>query len=109
MHQNPTMANWHMVINILEYLNYSKHYKIKYKVQGNIIAEAGADFSGDPKDRKSTSGYIILMNNDPICWQSKKQTVVVTSTSEAKYIATTECTKKVLWTRNILYELFNIK
>jgi len=41
------------------------------------------------------------MNNDPICWQSKKQTVIAT------YAA--ECTKKVLWIRNILYKLFNIK
>ena len=49
------------------------------------------------------------MNNDPICWQSKKQTVVATSTAEAEYIATAECTKKVLWIRNILYEIFNIK
>jgi len=49
------------------------------------------------------------MNNDPICWQSKKQTVVATSTAEAEYIATSECIIKVLWIRNILHELFNIK
>ena len=49
------------------------------------------------------------MDNDPICWQSKKQTVVATSTAEAEYIATSECTKKVLWLRNVIYELFKIK
>jgi len=107
--ENPTIADWKMVINILKYLNYTKYYKIKYKGQGEIIAYTDADYAGDPKDRKSTSGYIILMNNDPICWQSKKQTVVATSTAEAEYIATAECTKKALWIRNILYEIFNIK
>jgi len=49
------------------------------------------------------------MNNDLICWQSKKQTVIATSTVEAEYIATAKCTKKALWIRNILYEIFNIK
>ena len=39
----------------------------------------------------------------------RNKTVVATSTAEAEYIATAECTKKVLWIRNILYELFNIK
>jgi len=107
--ENPTMADWKMVINILKYLNYTKHYKIKYKGQGEIIAYTDADFAGDPKDRKSTSRYIILMDNDPICWQSKKQTIVATSTAETEYITTAECTKRALWIRNILYEIFNIK
>jgi len=39
----------------------------------------------------------------------KKQSTVVTSTSETEYIAIGECTKKALWIRNILIELFNIK
>jgi len=106
--ENPTIADWKMVINILKYLNYTKHYKITYKGQGEIRAYTDSDFAGDPRDRKSTSGYIILMDKDPISWQSKKQTVVATSTAEAEYIATSECTKKVLWFRNILNELFNI-
>jgi len=49
------------------------------------------------------------MNKDPIRCQSKKQSAVATSTAEAEYIATGECIKKVLWIRNILIELFNIK
>ena len=107
--ENPSIGDWKKVINIMKYLNYTKNYKITYKGQGEIIAYTDSDFAGDPKDRKSTSGYIIMMNNDPICWQSKKQTVVATSTAEAEYIATSECTKKVLWLRNIIYELFKIK
>jgi len=102
--ENPTMADWKKVMNILKYLNYTKNYKITYKGQGEIVAYTDSDFAGDPKDRKSTSGFIILMNKDPICWQSKKQTVVATSTAEAEYIA-----KRVLWIRNILCELFKIK
>jgi len=107
--ENPTYGDWKKVINIMKYLNYTKNFKITYKGKGEILAYTDSDFGGDPKDRKSTSGHIILMDKDPICWQSKKQSVVTTSTAEAEYIATSECTKKVLWIRNILTELFNIK
>jgi len=107
--ENPTMNDWKKVINILKYLNYTKNYKIEYKGKGEILAYTDSDLAGDPVDRKSTSGCIILMNKDPICWQSKKQSVVATSTAEAEYIATGECIKKALWIRNILIELFNIK
>jgi len=106
--ENPTLSDWKKVVNIMKYLNYTKNYKITYKGQGEIVAYTDSDFAGDPIDRKSTSGYMISMNKDPICWQSKKQTVVATSTAEAEYIATSECTKKVLWIRNILKELFNL-
>ena len=106
--ENPTMEDWKKVMIIMKYLNYTKDYKITYKGKGEIVAYTDSDFAGDPKDRKSTSGFIILMNNDPICWQSKEQTVVATSTAEAEYIATAECTKKVLWLRNLLQELFKI-
>jgi len=34
------------------------------------------------------------MGNSPICWRSKKQSIVATSTTEAEYIATSECVKK---------------
>ena len=34
------------------------------------------------------------MEKDPICWQSKKQSVVATSTAEAEYIAMSEYMKK---------------
>ena len=37
------------------------------------------------------------LGSDPICWSSKKQSTVATSTMEAEYIGTTECTKNVLW------------
>jgi len=37
---------------------------------------------------------------------SKKQSIVATSTAEAEYISTSICIKKILWIKNILYELF---
>jgi len=104
--EEPTISDWKKVMNILKYLNGTKEYKLKYDGKGEIIAYSDADFAGDIKDRKSTSGYIILMGNSPISWSSKKQTIVATSTAEAEYISTSECIKKILWYKNILNEIF---
>jgi len=67
---------------------------------GSVIFRLG--YARDSYDRKSTSGYIILMGNSVICWSSKKQSIVATSTTEAEYINISECIKKVLWIRNIV-------
>lgn len=55
-------------MNVLKYLNYTKNYRITYKGQGEIVTYCNSDFNGDPKDKKSTSAYIILMGKDPIYW-----------------------------------------
>jgi len=107
--ENPTVTDWNKVINILKYLNSHKNYKITYDGQGDIIAYTDSDFAGDIKDRKSTSGNIILMGKNPICWNSKKQTIVATSTAEAEYVSASLCIKKLLWIKNILFELFHFK
>ena len=69
--EEPTVSNWKKVIHILQYLNTTKNYKIKYDGKGEILGYTDADFAGDIKDRKSTSGHIILFGNSPICWYSK--------------------------------------
>jgi len=104
--ENPTVSDWHKVIAILQYLKDTKNYKIKYDGTGNIVGYTDSDFAGDVTDRKSTSGNIILMGNNPISWTSKKQSVVATSTAEAEYISASVCIKKLLRIKNILYELF---
>lgn len=102
----PTFSDWKKILNILKYLNSTKNFKITYEGTGKFTACTDSDLAGDSKDKKSTSGNIILLGKNPICWSSKKQPTVATSTMEAEYIGTSECVKKVLWLRNILYELF---
>ena len=46
-----------------------------------------ADWAGDVNDRKSTSGYLFMMNGGAVTWKSKKQSCVALSTAEAEYVA----------------------
>ena len=39
-----------------------------------------ADHEGESLNRRSSTGFIVILNNAPIYWHSKKQTTVETST-----------------------------
>jgi len=103
--ENPTISDWKAVVNIFRYLKMTINYKIKYDREGDIVGYTDSDYGG-AEDYKSTSGGIILMRNSPICWLSKKQTCVATSTAEAEYVSTSINSKRILWIRNMMYEIF---
>lgn len=64
-----------------------------------------ADWAGDVKDRKSTSGVLMTINGTATVWQCKKQSCVSLSSSEAEFIALAEAAKDVKWLRNLFCEL----
>ncbi|GJT48155.1 putative ribonuclease H-like domain-containing protein [Tanacetum coccineum] len=51
-------------------------------------------------DRKSTIGGCQFLGCILISWQCKKQTMVANSTTEAEYIAASNCRGQVLWIQN---------
>ncbi|GJU16276.1 putative ribonuclease H-like domain-containing protein [Tanacetum coccineum] len=55
------------------------------------VAYTDSDYAGATLDRKSTTGGCQFLGNRLISWQCRKQTVVATSTTEAKYVATANC------------------
>jgi hypothetical protein len=46
-----------------------------------------------------------LLNDSVIVWSSKKQATVALSTEKAEYVATSECTREVVYLRQLLSEL----
>lgn len=70
-----------------------------------FTACSDSDWVSDTADFKSTTGYVIMLNNGPICWRSRKQTVVAKSSAEAEYIAASTCAQEVLGFRSIYNEL----
>lgn len=70
-----------------------------------LIGYTYADWSGDTEDRKSTSGYILMMGKAPIAWCSKKQNVVALSSCEAEYIAAAFGASQAQWLQMLLHEL----
>jgi hypothetical protein len=70
-----------------------------------LDAYADADYAGDITNRKSRTGAILLINNVPVAWCSRKQTCVATSTTKSEYIAANSTTKDIIWLRRLLANL----
>ncbi|GJV01727.1 putative reverse transcriptase, RNA-dependent DNA polymerase, partial [Tanacetum coccineum] len=69
-----------------------------------LVAYTDSDYAGATQDRKSTTGGCQFLGNMLISWQCKKQTMVATSTTEAKYVTVSSCCGQVLWIQNQLLD-----
>jgi hypothetical protein len=96
--------HWNAAKRVLRYLSGTLRTGIKFG-GGNteLIGYSDADFGGDKG--RSRSGVVFLLNNGPITWMSRKQTVTSTSTCQAEYVAAFEATKQAVWLRRILTDL----
>ncbi|GKA84952.1 hypothetical protein Tco_0806606, partial [Tanacetum coccineum] len=56
-----------------------------------VLAFSDSDYGGASLDRKSTTCGCQFLVRRLISWQCKKQTIVVTSTTEAEYVAAANC------------------
>ena len=89
---------------ILRYIKGTTSFGIFYKKggDGELFGYTDSDYAGDQNDRKSTLGYIFMVNSSAISWSSKKQLVVTLSTTEAEFIVATSSVCQVVWLRRIL-------
>ena len=105
---NPTLQHWTALKRILRYVQGTKSLGLEYirQYSEKVYIEAFSDASyGSGKDRKSVSGIFIRINNCPIIWSSRKQSITAQSTVEAEYVALSETSKQVAWVAQMLSEL----
>nr|GFA77916.1 putative ribonuclease H-like domain-containing protein [Tanacetum cinerariifolium] len=69
-----------------------------------LISYSNSDYAGASLDRKSTIGGCQFLGSRLISWQCKKQTIVVNSKTEVKYIATSSYCGQVFWLQNQLLD-----
>ncbi len=97
------------VKTIFWYLKATRDTGITYgwKQGGNLIIKGyfDSDWAGDHATRKSTSGYIFILNGGPVSWCSKRQSTVALSLTEAEYVVLTLASKETTWLRLLLTEL----
>lgn len=84
--EKPTTEHLVAAKRILRFLKGTAEDGILYRKgkKQELIAYCDSDYAGDLDDRKSTSGYIFMLNNEAVSWSSKKQPIVSLSTTEAE-------------------------
>ena len=70
-----------------------------------LTGYSDADWAGDVNTHRSTTGYVVMLNNGAVAWKSQRQATVALSTMESEYMALTEATKELKWLRTLLAEL----
>lgn len=106
--QNPGQAHWEGVKRIFSYLAGTTHHGISFSgsmEKNSLLAYTDSDYAGDVDNRKSTTGYVIMLNNGPSAWCSKRQQCTTLSTTEAEYVAACESAKELVWLRSLLKDI----
>ncbi|CAN6459301.1 unnamed protein product [Victoria cruziana] len=99
------------VKRILRYLKGTLNDRLVYSkderyLDGHrLMTYTDADWSGDPDERRSVSGYCVFIGNNSVVWSSKKQKAVARSSAEAEYRAMAAGVADVTWVRHLLEEL----
>nr|GEY85318.1 uncharacterized mitochondrial protein AtMg00810-like [Tanacetum cinerariifolium] len=86
----PKALHLHAVKRIFRYLKGKPHLGLWYPkdLPFNLVAYSDGDYAGASLDCKSTVEGCQFLGCRLISWQYKKQIVVATSSTEAKYVAT---------------------
>ena len=81
-----------------------------YKPSQKLTVESSsdADWTGNRRDKRSTSGYCTFVGGILVTWRSKKQTVVARSSAETKYCTMAHISSEMMWVWSLLYEMWVI-
>jgi hypothetical protein len=102
----PTSRHLLAAKRILRYFKGTLNLGIRYGHPATpLIGFSDADWAGNLDTRRSTTGYVVMLNNGAVAWRSQRQPTVALSTMEAEYMALTEATKELVWMRGFLKEL----
>ena len=93
-------------LHVLRYLRGTYDQAILYQhvdvLVDTLWGWVDSDWAADVDSRRSHTGYIIMLNGGAVSWKSRRQDCVSLSTSEAEYVAASQCGQEVYYMREIL-------
>jgi hypothetical protein len=96
-----------MALGVVAYLSNTRTVGLTLGGKGKRPLEGwvDADWAGCRETRRSTTGWIIELDDSPIAWSSRRQATVSASTTEGEYIAISEAGREIMWLRELLETL----
>jgi hypothetical protein len=103
----------HIVVekHVMRYLKGTLDFGLSYNGDHHfrLSGYTDLDWARSVSDRKSTSGCCFSLGSTMISWQSKKQSSIAPSTTEAEYIVACSASCEAIWIQNLLTGLFDSK
>ena len=107
--QNPGEQHWTALKHLIKYVRGTLDYSITYggvpQSDAGLYGYTDANWAACKVTRRSTGGYVFMLNGGPISWTSRRQSLVAQSTLEAEYIALAQACREATWLRKLLGEL----
>ena len=100
----PGKTHMQAVKHNFRYLCRTSYYKLEFQSNDStpslLKAFLNSNWAGDWVDRKSISGFIIILDQGAVSWGSKKQTSISLSTVEAEFVAALTAVREILCITN---------
>lgn len=98
--------HWKAAKRVLRYLKGTDNIGLSYVCSSNYpVMFTDADWGNCSLDRRSYTGYVLIVSGGAVSWESRKQRTVALSSTEAEYMALSEATKDALYMSRLLREL----
>ena len=101
--------HWEGIKRVLRYLKGTRLLTLALGNIGNNDSPLQTSLVGyfdlahaDTGSRRSTCGYLFLLNGSPVSWCSRVQRTIALSTTEAEYVAGTEAAREAIWLKGLL-------
>ena len=103
----PSEEHLQKALYICRYLRGTSSYHLTYDGSSGqgLIACTDLDWASDPQGQQSQTGYFLKLAGGAISWKSSAQKTVALSSTEAEYMALSDCSRQVVWMHTLLGEL----
>jgi hypothetical protein len=103
----PSKEHYTVGMHLLRYLNGTKPMVLEFKGDSNqaVVAYSDSNWACDLHDRKSVTGNFCTLAQGPVSWLSRKQKTIALSSTEAEYMALSDCSRQLVWISQLLMEL----
>ena len=103
----PSEEHFNKALYICRYLRGTSKYCLTYNGTSGqgLIACTNSDWASDSNNRRSQTGYFLKLAGGAISWTSCAQKTVALSSTEAEYMALSDCSRQVVWMHTLMGEL----
>ena len=104
---NPSQDHLDRARSICHYLAGTKNFALVYDgdSQKGIYAYTDSDWAADMIKCWSITGYFFKLANSIFSWCTHTQKTVALSSTEAEYMAMSDCSQQAMWIKSLLSEL----
>lgn len=84
--------------HVLKYIKDTPDAGLVFKETAHcqLVGYSDTDWAGDKLERKSITGYVVMLAGSAITWKAKKQQRIAASSTEAEYMVLGDTVKELL-------------